>query len=82
MSKIILSNPNNDYSCEIDTGVMDVELREVFTGVQFITEDDERLSVCMRDSGFEVVYTGNFQKIGLAFKQGIISGKGGLNERN
>lgn len=41
----------------------DIELREVFNGVTFVTEDGERLSVCMRDSGFEVhYYGGNFEE--------------------
>lgn len=33
-----------------------IELRKVFTGVTFRTEDDETLDVCMRDTGFEIRY--------------------------
>lgn len=41
---------------KLDDGVKDVEFKEVFTGVTFVSADDERLSVVMRDSGFEMHY--------------------------
>lgn len=59
MAKITLSEPDGPYKCQIDTDVMTVEIRDAFLGVKFITEDGEHLSVCMRDSGFEVHYSGN-----------------------
>lgn len=65
MSKIKLSQPEGPYHADIDTGAMKVELRETFLGVAFITEGGERLSVCMRDNGFEVHYTGDFGATGF-----------------
>lgn len=41
---------------DITTGVDSVEIREAFIGPKFITSDGEELSVCMRDSGFEIHY--------------------------
>lgn len=35
-----------------------IELKKVFNGITLITEDGERLSICMRDSGFEFEYEG------------------------
>ena len=55
---INLSEPDGPYGCEIDPGVMDVQLREVFLGVRFVTEGGAQLSVSMRDDGFEVHYWG------------------------
>jgi hypothetical protein len=37
-----------------DKGI--IELREVFGGITLITSDGEKLSVAMRDSGFEITY--------------------------
>lgn len=56
MAKIKLSEPNGPYSCTIDTDVMNVELRNAFLGIKFVTEDGEMLSVSMRDQGFEIGY--------------------------
>lgn len=47
-------------------------LRDVYSGVMFITEDGQRLSVCMRDGGFEV---GLFRKPpddGTGMKQPLV----------
>ena len=33
-----------------------IVLKELYNGVTIITNNGERLFVCMRDSGFEVVY--------------------------
>lgn len=33
-------------------------LKDVFSSVVFVTADGEELSVCMRDSGFEICYSG------------------------
>lgn len=52
--KITLSEPDGPYQATIDTEVMDVTIHEAFIGAQFVTEDGARLSVCMRDDGFEV----------------------------
>ena len=54
--KIRLTNPDNNYASTVDTEVMDAEIKEAFIGPTFVTADGERLSVCMRDSGFEVCY--------------------------
>jgi hypothetical protein len=54
--RIVLSEPSGPYSCTLDAGVMDVKLIEVFNGVQFISDSGEKLSVSMRDSGFEIHY--------------------------
>lgn len=52
--KITMSEPDGPYGATIDTGVMDVTLRDVFLGVAFETADGCRLAVCMRDNGYEV----------------------------
>lgn len=78
MAAIVLSEPEGPYNCTLDTGVMKVELKEVFNGVRFVSESGETLSVCMRDSGFEVRYfldTGDdgFDNGWMAFKNGAVS---------
>ena len=35
-----------------------LELRKMFNEITLVTEDGERLSICMRDSGFEFEYEG------------------------
>lgn len=54
MSKIILRQPDSPYKCEVDTDVMEVEIQEAYLGVGFVTKAGQKLSVCMRDGGFEV----------------------------
>lgn len=54
--KLTLSNPENGYCAHIDTDVMDVLITEAFNGLKLVTDDGEELSICMRDSGFELVY--------------------------
>lgn len=77
--KIELKEPDGPYSCAIDTGVMSVELRETFLGVKFVTESGEKLSVSMRDNGFEVHYykddseTKGFDTGLTEFKDGFIN---------
>lgn len=76
--KIHLSEPHGPYHCDIDTDVMQVTLREVFLGVAIMTDRGEKLSVSMRDNGFEVHYTGDFGETGfdsgwVEFKDGLIS---------
>lgn len=53
---IKIEEPDGPYSCIVDTGVMEVELSDVFLGVGFVTKEGNRLSVAMRDDGFEVLY--------------------------
>lgn len=82
MAKILMRVPNNPYNAEINTHSMEVELREVYVGVGFVTENDVKLSVCMRDDGFEVRYhkdavEGAFAQEGfdtgwMEFKHGIV----------
>lgn len=73
--KIHLKQPDGPYDSVIDTRVMDVELLEVFNGVSLVTEAGEKLSVSMRDHGFEVHYTGDFGEKG--FDAGWVEFKGG-----
>lgn len=57
--KIYMSEPDGPYGCEIDPGVMDVKLTEVFKGVEIKTTGvayQESLHISMRDNGFEVRY--------------------------
>lgn len=46
-----------------------IELREVFSGVTLVTEDKEKLSICMRDTGFEFNYGGNW----YSAKDGLVT---------
>lgn len=59
MSKITLSEPYGPYRAVLDAEVMDVVIEKVFKGITFVTPDKEELTVCMRDSGFELVYQEN-----------------------
>lgn len=54
--KIHICEPDGPYKCVINTEAMEVVLEEVFLGVALVTEDGHRLSVSMRDNGFEVHY--------------------------
>jgi hypothetical protein len=36
----------------------EITLKEVFSGVGFISPDGEEFGICMRDSGFEFTYEG------------------------
>jgi len=56
-----------------DKGV--IELREVFGGITLITKGGEKLSIAMRDSGFEIDYEGIYMEA----KQGKIQKE---NEKN
>jgi hypothetical protein len=75
--KIELKEPDGPYKCVIDTEVMVVTLKDVFLGVRFETENGEMLSVCMRDSGFEIHYFADFGEKGFdtgwtTLKNGVI----------
>lgn len=79
MPKITLTESDGPYHCLLDTGAMTVQIREAFNGVRFITEDGEQLAICMRDSGFELRYSGNnFETGWIEFKEGIIKYLSGL----
>ena len=41
----------------------ELEIRECFSGVGFITSDGESLGVCMRDSGYEITYQGQWWRL-------------------
>lgn len=56
MAKILLKEPDGPYSAEINTGAMDVEIRNAYIGVKFITEEGKTLSISMRDGDFELIY--------------------------
>lgn len=79
MAEIILKQPGGPYKAIIDTEALDVEVRKAYLGVSLITENGEKLSVAMRDDGFEVRYTGDFGDDGFdmgytEFKNGIVRG--------
>lgn len=73
--KILIQEPDGPYKCEVDSGVMYVTLKEVFLGVALTTDDGETLHISMRDSGFEIHYTGDFGEKG--FDAGWVDFKGG-----
>ena len=54
MAMITIKQPGGPYNATLDTGAMDVDIREAFLGVRFITESGRTLSVSMRDGGFEI----------------------------
>lgn len=56
MSKIIIKEPKGPYLCALDTDAMTVTIREAYLGVGFLSDSGEKLSVSMRDSGFELQY--------------------------
>lgn len=68
--KIQMSEPDGPYSCELDTGVMMVDIREAFIGAKFITDADECLVVSMRDSGFELSYVVNGEARRIVLNEG------------
>ena len=77
--KIVVKEPNGPYQTTLDTEVMTVEIREAFLGFSVVTEGGERLAIAMRDSGFEVIYSGDFGETGFnagmtEFKDGRIIG--------
>lgn len=37
-----------------------IEIKEVYSGIQLRTDDGELMSICMRDSGFEFYYNGTW----------------------
>lgn len=55
---IEIKAPNSPYNAITDTGVTEVTITKAFIGPRFITPDGEELVVIMRDSGFEVLYSG------------------------
>lgn len=78
MAKILIYQPDGPYSCELDSGAMGVKIGEAFLGVAFVTDSGEKLSVSMRDNGFEVHYTGDFGETGFdagwtEFKNGNVT---------
>lgn len=57
MAKIQVNTPTSTtYHAILDTEAMEVTIKEAFIGVGFETEDGAKLSVCMRDDGYEVRY--------------------------
>lgn len=85
MAKIILRDPTGPYKAFLDTEAMQVDVEEAYLGVGFTTMNDEKLSVCMRDSGFEIVYSRLHTAEGVkyGFDTGLIELKGGkILQRN
>lgn len=86
--KLITRHRQTDETAEehIDGGEVDVEMYEVYQGCTFITSDGERLSVTMRDSGFEVHYYADFSEASIdggwfAFKNGTVTPPSYLADR-
>lgn len=78
---IAMTEPNSPYGgCTLDTGLMDVEVMKAFRGLRLETEYNETLSICMRDSGFEVTYWGDpeDEPVTLVLNNGVVSKR--LNE--
>lgn len=46
-----------------------LELRRVFNPINFVSNDGEKISICMRDSGFEVTYQGQ----GYSLQKGVVT---------
>jgi len=44
------------------------ELKKVFVPLVLVSEDKEKISICMRDSGFEMIYKGRL----IEAKEGCI----------
>ena len=79
--KIDIAEPHGPYNCVLDTGVMDVVIKDAFKGAMFVSPDGEILTVSMRDSGFEVGYSANFGDDGFnagttSFQNGVITKAG------
>lgn len=56
MAKIEVSIPATSYKTVIDTEAMNVEIRETFIGVTFISLDGRKMYVSQRDGYFEITY--------------------------
>jgi hypothetical protein len=69
MSEIILKDPNSPYKCVVNTEDMDVEIHGAFNGVMFYASSGKRLSVSLRDGGFEVLYDANSDEIDTRFEE-------------
>lgn len=46
-----------------------IQIERVFNGVKFVTINGEELSVCMRDTGYELVYEGT----PIELKNGVVN---------
>lgn len=46
-----------------------IELSEIYIPIELVTNDNETMKICMRDSGFEFTYEGEVYHA----KQGVIS---------
>ena len=68
--KIRLSDNNTPNVVEIDPDQMAVLLTSVFNGVTFMTNDNEALTVCMRESGYELIYTAGEMVIEVTLNDG------------
>lgn len=57
MAKIKIETPNTPYATVVETGANEVTIEEAYIGIGFKTKENRKLSVCMRDGGYEVRYT-------------------------
>lgn len=79
--QIIISEPDGPYKANLDPGVMHVEIFQAYNGVVLVSDNGEKLGVCLRDGGFEVHYfqeatleRPSFETGWTEFKAGMISG--------
>jgi hypothetical protein len=61
--KIRLSSPSSPETTVIHTEGHDVVITEAFVGPLLRTGDGEELGICMRDSGFELVYDAGYGRV-------------------
>lgn len=74
MAKIQIKEPEGPYSATLDTEAMQVTITEAFLGVGFVAPSGEKLSVCMRDGGFEIQYRyGEIESQWMELKDGDMS---------
>lgn len=69
---IITAIPDSPYETLFDTGVMLTTIVDAFIGPTFITDTGEQLSICMRDSGFELTYITDGIEQTIELKDGTI----------
>jgi hypothetical protein len=74
--KIQMSDDYTSNVVEINPDTMSVLLTAVFNGGTFCTPDGEYLDVCMRDSGYELVYTANGERCNIRLNNGVLTCEG------
>ena len=54
-------------------GAADVAITEVFNGISLLTDDLETVGICMRDSGFEIIYRAGEEERFIELKNGVVT---------